>query len=387
MLGFIPVERSRVVVAQDGSLAAIQEPTRLTIVMLPTGEPFGVIQTDQATDVGWIGARLLVLARSATHTRVRVVDPRAARLVAERQLDGLVELRACVDDHALVSGATDTMILSCADDAIVTRPFRSRIAPVLAGAASTWFVVAEGATLLEWEPVGAIAKRTWRLGPGVTVASVGGNERNLWRTTREAPTRIDVIPLIVRGQPKAHELPEPIAQVAGHPRSDLVACLTESGHVFIVDLGGTSPLRSLDTGPIDHPDAIGLVGGIEIGVLVSQEGRPTTFVPLAMPTWRNELVAWTRSGVVDRVPLVPAILELSRRLELEDALTPAITLCYGAHLCGAPGVPPADLAEVLGQRWPDEVNGAGLLAATGLLVFTDEWISLAPAQCRMLDEL
>ena len=45
------------------------------------------------------------------------------------------------------------------------------------------------------------------------------------------------------------------------------------------------------------------------------------------------------------------------------------------------------LAEVLGGRWPDEVGGAGRLAATGVLVFTADWIALAPAHRRMLDEL
>jgi hypothetical protein len=393
VLGFIPVDRPRLAVAHDGSLAAIQEPTRITVIMLPSGEPFGVITTDaahDATDVGWLGSppRLLVLTRFAASTRARVVDPRAARLIAERQIDTPMQLRACVDDHALVSGASGTTILSCDNDELVVRPFRAREVPVHAGAAHTWFVVAAGASLLECDPIAVIAKRTWRLGPGATVTSVGGNERVLWRTTREAPNRIDVIPLITLGQPKRHVLPESIAQVAGHPRSDLLACLgAESGRIHVVDLGGTTPLRVLDTGPIERAEAIGLVGGTETSVLVSQQGRPTTLVPLAMPTWRNELVAWTRSGVVESFPLVPAIAQLARRLELADALSPALTLCYGAYLCGAPGVPPDDLAEVLGRRWPDEIRGAGRLAATGVLVFTNDWISLAPAHCRMLDEL
>src|SRR5262249_54839502 len=150
---------------------------------------------------------------------------------------------------------------------------------------------------------------------------------------------------------------------------------------------GKAPRRVLDTGPIERAEAIGLVGGPEMSVLASQRARPTTIVPLAMPTWRNELVAWTRSGIIDRFPLVPAILHLARSLQLTDERTPALTLCYGAHLCGAPGVPPDALAEVLGRRWPDEVRGAGRLAATGVLVFTADWISLAPAYCRMLDAL
>ena len=72
-------------------------------------------------------------------------------------------------------------------------------------------------------------------------------------------------------------------------------------------------------------------------------------------------------------------------MTLPDALTPALTLCYGAHLCGALGIPPDALADVLGGRWPDEVRGAGQLAATGGLVFgadSDRARARAPADAR-----
>lgn len=75
-------------------------------------------------------------------------------------------------------------------------------------------------------------------------------------------------------------------------------------------------------------------------------------VPLAMPTWRNELVAWTRSGTVDRFPGAPAIAQLARRLQLDDALTPALTLWYGAYLCGAPGAPPGEPRSYWGSAGP-----------------------------------
>lgn len=389
MLAFIPVDRAGVVVAPDGALAAIQEPTRVTLVALPRAEPFGVIATDTGagtTDVGWIGSppRLLVVARLAAGTRVRVVDPRAPRLVAERMLEPGLHLRACVDEHALLSSETDAVFVSCTDDELVARPFRARVIPQCAGAAHARLVVVSGPTILEIDPATGASKRTWRLEPGAAVTALGGSERLIWRTSSTTPNRIDVIPLIAANQPKVHELPEPIAQVAGHPRSDLLACLTSSGRAFLVDLSGAQPVRPL---PFDHAEALGLVLGVEPGVIATREQRSTLVVPLAMPTWRDELVAWTRSGVVDRIPLVPALERLVKRLDLDEGLLPAVTLCYGAYLCGAPGVPPDELAEMLSGVWPDEVSGQGLLAATGILVFTPDWISLAPAYCQVLDEL
>ena len=108
---------ARVLVAQDGLLAAIQEPTRITLVALPSGEPFGVVQTELVTDVGWIGSpsRLLTLARLETGTRVRVVDPRAARLIAER------EARRVVAPARMRRRPRARMRRSDRDDSVVSR--------------------------------------------------------------------------------------------------------------------------------------------------------------------------------------------------------------------------------------------------------------------------
>ena len=57
-MGFTPAERPRLAVAVDGTLAAIQEPTRITIVELPGIAPFAEIGIDpaaDATDVAWVG--------------------------------------------------------------------------------------------------------------------------------------------------------------------------------------------------------------------------------------------------------------------------------------------------------------------------------------------
>jgi hypothetical protein len=375
---FIPVERPRIFVALDGTFAAIQEPTRITIVTVPACAPFGVIETSSEAQVAWLGGQLLVLAGQ----RARLVDPRAAKLVAERTLDEPLQLAAYGDTHVLASSATSTVVL---DAELRVRTVRMRERIGTAGPVHATLVAAVDDALFEIDPVAAISKRTWRI-PG-TVTAVGGNAHSLWRTTVEVPARITVMPLIALGQPTQHQLPEPLVAAAGHPRSDLVAGIGASGAIHVIDLTGKAAPRTLFTDPVEHPDAIAFVGGTETFVLVAQAQRPTQCVPLAAPTWRNELVAWTRSGVVESYPVVPAIAELAKQLELEEELVPAITLCYGAHLCGAPGVPPDPLADVLGGRWPDEVSGAGFLADTGLLVFTDDWITLAPTYCRQLDDL
>ncbi|MCX5747205.1 MAG: hypothetical protein NT062_32445 [Proteobacteria bacterium] len=405
MLGYIPVDRPRVAVAQGGTVAAIHEPTRLTFVGIPDGAPFAMVPLDVAAtgiDVAWLERRLLVLARFPTHSLARVIEPSGARVLAERRLEAWLHLRASVDGHALVTADTapfGVAILAFVHDHLVVNPFPTRVVPVVVGTADAKFVITAHATIDEWDPVGLIAQRRLRLpatSAGATVTAVGGSARVAWWTTREAPRRIDVLPLVTRGQPRTHELPEPIAQIAGQPHSDLLACLgADTGRVYVVDLDGRAPLRVLDTTPVTHAHAVGLVVGPDVRVLVSEATMPTTLVSLdasparATPpiaTWRDEVVAWTRSGLVDRVLVIPAVDALAHRLGIPAHLTGAITLCYGAHLCGAPGVAPVDLAHLLGGRW-DEALGAGQLAKTDALIYARSRITLAPAYAQLLDDL
>src|SRR5262249_40236668 len=80
----------------------------------------------------------------------------------------------------------------------------------------------------------------------------------------------DVIPLINRGQPRAIELPEPIASLAGHPRSDLVACIgAETGRVYVVDLDGRQRLRILPPDGDGRIESAALVLGRMTGVLAA----------------------------------------------------------------------------------------------------------------------
>jgi hypothetical protein len=366
---FIPTERPRVVVPHDGSLAAICEPARVTLVALPMGEPFGVIAT--TGDVAWLGAKLLVTNNEV----VRVVDPKAASVVAERTFGSPVHVHAFVGDHALISSGGKLLVV---DAQLATREVSLPI-PVSAAAVNESFVIAAKDSLIEIDPVTAQRRRTWP----IAATTFGGNSHTLWHMT--ARDRIELVRLVPLGQPRDHVFPEPLSAIIGHPRVDVVAGIGESGRVYLVELTATRRPVALDTGSVTFAESAALI--LDAGMLVGQEQAPIQFVPFEIPTWRNELVAWTRSGIVDRFPLVPAIEQIVQRLGLVADFIPAITLCYGAYLCGAPGVPAAELSEMLGDRWPDEVRGVGQLAKTGVLEYADGWISLAPTYRAALDDV
>ena len=372
MRAFIPVDAPRVVVPADGSYAVIQEPTRVTLVALPTGEPFGVIET--TGEIGWLGSRLLVTSGAVA----RVVDPKIASIVAERTFDAPVRLHACAGAHALVSCAQRLLVVNAQ---LESREVKLLPVPERANVVHESFVIAVDNTLREIEPMSAEWKRTWQ----VSAATFGGNARSLWYTTDADRDRLGVVRIVMLDQPTEHVFPERLVAVTGHPTVDLVASIGESGRVYLLDLTSSRPPVALDTGSVVRAESVALV--VNAGMLVAEAQRPIQFVPFEIPTWRHELIAWTRSGIVEKFPLVPAIAEIAHRLGLEVDLLPAITLCYGAYLCRAPGVPADELAEILGGRWPDEARGEGLLAQTGVLVYADGWVSIAPAYCAALDEV
>jgi hypothetical protein len=83
------------------------------------------------------------------------------------------------------------------------------------------------------------------------------------------------MPLVNRGQPKAHDLPEPIASIASHPRSDLIAVVgATTGRIWVVDLDGRAGLRVIHPDGIDRVEAVSLVIGRVAGVLAAQAERP-----------------------------------------------------------------------------------------------------------------
>src|SRR5437763_1670856 len=137
----MPVERPRVSIASDGTMAAIHEPARVSIVELPGGAPFAELGVDPeagATDVAWVGAppRLLVLARFATHTTVHLIDPYGPRTIAEIRLESAMKLFATAGAHALAVGALGAAILTASDIHLTPYQFPSRALPLAAGCAA-----------------------------------------------------------------------------------------------------------------------------------------------------------------------------------------------------------------------------------------------------------
>jgi hypothetical protein len=244
---FCPEERPRVAIASDGTLAAIHEPARVSVVELPGCAAFAevAIAGDAiASEVAWIGAppRLLVVSRYPTHAIAYLVDPYGPRTIAELRIEESVRLSGVVGTHALLLGAQAATVITASETQLAAYTFPARGGvPSVAGGGATCFVVAVPgvAALEEWDPQGRIPKRRIKLPHAGTVAAVGGSDRVAWCTWREQPRRVDAIPVVQRGQPKSHELPEPIAEVAAHPRSDLIACLGAEG-----PKASTAPRRS-----------------------------------------------------------------------------------------------------------------------------------------------
>jgi hypothetical protein len=274
----------RIVVAADGTFAAVIQPHRICVLELPSAAELWEIGTDAAAnaiDAAWVGSppRLLVLSRFDEWSTVHLLDVRAADSVGELKLAAPARMLACVGQHALVIGESGAAVLTTAEH-LALHQFPARTQPVAAGAAANQFVVAVPGVIEEWDPQTRVPKRRLRLPRPTTITALGGSERVVWIATKPDRTRIDVMPLINRGQPKSHELPEAIASVSGHPRSDVIVCVGELGHAYAVDLDGRTRLRSLVFPDIDRVEAAALVMGRTPGVIAAQRDRPFRFIQL-----------------------------------------------------------------------------------------------------------
>ncbi|MGE5183783.1 MAG: hypothetical protein ACM31C_17050 [Acidobacteriota bacterium] len=416
---YAPGERPRVAIAGDGTLAVIHEPARAHVLELPGCAAFAELELDAAAascELAWIGAppRLVVVEQFAAHSLARLVDPFGPRTIAQLRLDTPARLHAAVGSYALAIGPSGAMIVAASETQLVAYPLPARGVPVAVGAAAGNFVVALQGTIDEWDPHERIPKHRIKLPHAGTVTAVGGSDRVVWCTWQGEPARVDAFARVDRGQPRTHELPEPIARVAAHPRSDLLVCLgAETGRIYVVDLDGRRGLRVIGPEGIDRAEAIGLVNGRVGGVLAAQARRPVAVVTLERPdsepvrppsfvgedaigvaehahapsapgtaTWRDALVAWRAARAATPPPAAPAVDALIVRSALAMALRPAIALLYAAHLAGDPGAAPVELARVAG--WP-EALGRGELAARGVASFDESRIKLAPEIQRVLD--
>ncbi len=346
-LAFTPTDQPRIAITGDGTLAAISEATRAVLVELPSGAAFAEIGIDSdavASELAWVGAppRLLVLSRFAAHSTVHLIDPHGPRTVAEIRLEAPMKLFASVGAYALAVGSLGAAVLSASDTHLTPYQFPARTIPVTAGAAAGNFVVALAGSIEEWDPASRLPKRRLRLPKPAVITAVGGSDRVVWMTTQSDPARIEVIPLVNRGQPKSHELPEPIAHISGHPRSDLLLCIgADSGNLYVVDLDGRQRLRTLGTGVIDRVDSAGLVVGRMVGVLAAQLNRPIAIIALETRETEGDTQVTQAPPGVQR-PIVQ-VAPMRSTLTGEDDPLPSVAAPARSTLLGDdddPTVPP-----------------------------------------------
>ena len=332
----MPGERPRVAVAQDGTLAAIAEATRVVVIDLPTCTARAEIGIDPdagASDVAWLGGKLAVLSRYAAHSTVHLVDPSGPRTLAEIRLEAPMKLFASVGTHALAVGSVGAAVIAASDTHLTPYQFPARAVPVVAGAAGAQFVVAMagGNAIEEWDPHSRMPKRRLKLARAAVITAVGGSERVVWMTTQADPTRLDVFTFVNRGQPKVHELPEPIAHVASHPKSDVVVCLgADTRKLYAIDLDGRAAMRTIAPDGIDRADGSGLIVGRMLGVLAAQARRPVAVVVL-----EGQGAEPTVAASVERVERVePA--------ESVEAPSAAKSTLYDEPAPASPPPPPAE---------------------------------------------
>jgi hypothetical protein len=431
---FAPRDRPRITVANDGSVAAICEVGRITLAALPECAAFAeiAIDLDARVEVGWLGIepQLLVLSSYRSHTIAQLFDPQKLAPIAELWVDSRLRLVATVEAHALALSSSGAAVFVAEHSGLGVVEWPIKPVPDVAGAGAEHFLVPDHASIVECDPRTRMPASRLPIPPHAAFTRLGGNARSVWATTQYDASRIAVIPLVNRGQSGVHKLPEPIAQVSGHPRSDFLACIgAETGRLYLVDLDSRAPLQTIAVPGIDRVESVAVVDGEWVGLLVGSGGRPITSlvvegmtaagrdqslavtsasevpavmaerltqVPHATPTpassvalWRTDVLEWARAveaGTLKRRPSAPPVEALVERLGLPLELRPCFVLLYGAHLCGSKGARPVDVVKLLGPTWRENL-GRGELVATGVLVFADSRVCLAPALLRSLDEL
>ncbi len=278
------------------------EPERVAIIAMPSGElvaELGLQPEAEGVDVGWLagGTRLLVVSRLPDHTLLHLLDVAGGgvRLCAEKRVEAAMRLLATSGPHALLAGAVSSAVATCVDDNVAIHPVAARGVPAAAGALGGQLVVALSGAIELWDPVARVAKRRLKLPRPAQLSAIGGSERQIWLTTLGEPRRVEVVPLINRGQPRAHEVPEDLALITGHPRLDVLACVGASGQVFVLDLEGRMPGRALSSAVFGGPPMVlALVAGrvpALVGVaagqvprLVGLDGKPLAEWPVTRPS-------------------------------------------------------------------------------------------------------
>jgi ATPase family protein associated with various cellular activities (AAA) len=259
----------RVIAAADGGLAAVIDGAALAVIDLESGAQLTRLALPHVdAEVAWLGAppRLLVLERDSGFQTARIYDPHTLEPGGEVRIEASMRLLASNGPYALFAGARGASVLQAGAMQLRQYQFPTRTLPGVAGAAARQFVVAQPGAIEEWDPEHRVPRRRLRLPRPAAIHALGGTERSVWFAMQDAPARVEVIALVNRGQPLAHELPEPLGAIAAHPRRDLLAAIgRDSGRVYVIDLDGRAPARAIEG--VDQVDGVQLFVGRALGLV------------------------------------------------------------------------------------------------------------------------
>ncbi len=232
-----------IAVHRDGELAVIVGRGRALVVSLADLTMVAALQLDPAAvdvDAVWLGERLLVSETFATNTRVYLydVDGGAVRTCCEKHIEGAFRVRGGGGAAALLLANTQAAVCTRHDDSVSLHPFASRAVPISVGAGSGVVVVGTPGAVEEWDLQTRTVRRRWKLAPSALPLAVGATERVIWFLAKHDQTRIEVIPLVNRGQPKVQAFGEAVVQVCGSAKADWVVGLGPDGRIHAVELEG-----------------------------------------------------------------------------------------------------------------------------------------------------
>lgn len=328
----------RVLVAGDGRFAAVIEPPCARVVRLSDGETIAVYALAAGSQVAWLGtpSRLLVISPETGYQAARLLGPElpdAEPGDGEGRVESTMRLVATTDTHALFVGARGVMLLHATGTKLTPSRFLTLKLPTVAGSAGRRFVVAIDGTIEEWDPRQRSATRRLRLRLPVhnAITALGGSERQFWMVTRETPSRIDVLVHVNRGQPSAHELPEPIASVASHPHTDLLACIgRDTGRLYVLSLDGGLAARTVGVHGLDAVDSVAFCPGHTIAMVVARAGKPLMIVGLdgrpvlAAPAGRDDTPVVAAHPPVGTIEPTRPVLAPVRVVDEEPEVMPAV---------------------------------------------------------------
>ncbi len=214
------------VVAGDGTQVAMIDDGAVTIIDLATmrarseiGLPGATADTDVA--LAGVPAKLVVVTRMPTETRLFVVDPAGPEKIGEATTRAHMRLGAVAGDNVLLIGGTTALVdLRNLDRPPSTLPVRGAV--TAAGSmGDTRMVLVMAGALEEWDAATRSPAKRLRLDRPLELQTIGGSERRIWMVVEKAPQRIEVIHTQTKST-RMIEVPEPILRLHAHPYVDIL---------------------------------------------------------------------------------------------------------------------------------------------------------------------